>query len=347
MSRSDVDVEAELVMRFSLVQGDWRLGMVFGERTFRWLFSIALIAPALLFNSSLRLMADEDSQEDLQVVPVASGVYAQLGVHEMMSVTNLGSIGNSGFIVGAESVAVIDPGGSPEAGSRLKQAIEKVTDLPVEYLVLTHFHPDHVAGAVAFLDTPHVLAHENYARAMAQRAQFYLDRFSELLPGTVTQVFRLPTQTVPAGETINIDLGDRMLSIEAYPLAHTDNDVTVHDLQTNTLWASDLVFAQRTPSLDGSLGGWLDVMSMLEKRSYSLIVPGHGLPASWSVLAPPQSRYLQVLRDDVREFIAKSTSLSKVLEQHEKQSDGNAQWQLYEAQHGTNLAKTYSELEWE
>lgn len=306
-------------------------------------FTLVLFAAALLWSRCELLMANDD----LNVVPVASGIYFHQGVHEMMSIENLGSIGNSGFIVGEESVAVIDPGGSLEAGRRLRHAIEKVTDLPVEYIVLTHFHPDHVAGAMAFADAPNVIAHEKYTRALAQRAQFYLDRFSALLPGNVAQVFRLPTQIIPAGQTMDIDLGRRTLSVEAYPLAHTDNDLTVHDLQTNTLWVSDLVFAQRTPSLDGSLAGWLEVLTMLDKRDYSLVVPGHGTPAPWSELVAPQIRYLETLRDDVRKYIARGESLSKVLEKHEKQPENDVHWLLYEAQHGTNLAKTYSELEWE
>ncbi len=256
---------------------------------------------------------------EFRITEVASGNYYHQGAHELMSLENLGNIGNSGFIVGSASVAVIDPGGSQEAGRLLKRAIETVTDLPVEYLLLTHFHPDHVAGAMVFSDTPNIIAHEKYSRAMTQRAQFYLDRFSELLPGNVEQVFRLPTQTVSAGQSLEIDLGGRTLSVAAYPLAHTDNDMTVHDQQTNTLWAGDLVFAQRTPSLDGSLTGWLDVLSMLDKRSYSVTVPGHGKPAPWAELVAPQLQYLRALRDSVRILIDQGISLGQVLEQHENE----------------------------
>ena len=299
-----------------------------------------LLAGLLPYRSAL-------ADDALPVVSVANGIYLHQGVHEMMSENNLGEIGNSGFIIGDESVVVIDPGGSLEAGRLFRQAIENVTDLPINYLVLTHFHPDHVSGAMAFADVRNVIAHEKYAGALAQRAQFYLDRFPELLPGNVAQVFRLPTQTIPEGQSVDIDLGDRLLSIEAYPLAHTDNDLTVHDLQTNTLWASDLVFAQRTPALDGSLPGWLQVLSMLEERSYSLVVPGHGSPGLWSELVPPQQLYLELLRDEVRGFIDEGKSLAQVLEQHEERSGNTGQWQLYQDQHGTNLAKSYSELEWE
>jgi len=283
----------------------------------------------------------------LDVTEVASGIFLYQGVHEQMSPANLGGIGNAGFIVGERAVAVIDSGGSPAFGRLLKQTVESLTDLPIEYLVLTHFHPDHAAGSTAFPDVQHVVAHENHAQAMTQRAQFYLDRFDALLPGTVQDVFRLPTEHIAAGKTLQIDLGERILSIEAFPLSHTDNDLAVHDQKTNTLWASDLVFAERTPSLDGSLTGWLSVLAILDERGYELTIPGHGAPGEWSELVAPQRNYLLQLRDQVRELLDRGMPLSEVLARHDASGTSHPSWALYAVQHGSNLAKAYSELEWE
>jgi glyoxylase-like metal-dependent hydrolase (beta-lactamase superfamily II) len=212
---------------------------------------------------------------------------------------------------------------------------------------LTHFHPDHVAGANAFPEVAHVVAHVNHAQAMTQRAQFYLQRFKGILNASAQSVFRVPTLTVTTGQTIDIDLGERRLSIEAFALAHTDNDITVYDHQTNTLWASDLLFSERTPSLDGSLNGWLDVLSSLDKRGYGLTIPGHGAPAPWASLLAPQQGYLLELRDTVRQLLDKGISLSTVLALHDANDTSRTSWVLYAPQHGSNLAKAYSELEWE
>ncbi len=287
------------------------------------------------------------SAEGFPVAEIVNGLYVHEGVHEQMSVENLGAIGNSGFIIGTRSVAVIDPGGSPQAGQLLRSAIRSVTDLPIKYLIFTHFHPDHVAGAVAFKDVENIIAHENYARAISQRAQFYLDRFTQLLPGSVEETFVLPRMTVAVGATLDIDLGERILTIEAHQLAHTDNDITVHDQRSNTLWASDLLFAQRTPSLDGSLIGWSGVLRKLAAREYALAVPGHGKPAVPSELIRPHIHYLEQLEDDVRTMIAEGIALSKVLEDHELNVATDNSWKLFATQHGSNLAKAYSELEWE
>lgn len=285
--------------------------------------------------------------DTIEVREVASGIYMYQGPHELMSITNLGSIGNSGFIIGERSVAVIDPGGGLEFGRRLRKSIEKVTNLPVEHLILTHFHPDHVAGAVAFREVTQIIAHENHARAVTQRAQFYVDRFEDLLPDNVQQAFQLPNVSVPVGQPLEIDLGGRKLVIEAHTLAHTDNDITVHDLQTNTLWASDLLFAQRTPSLDGSLKGWLMVLSELDERNYGLTIPGHGTPGPWSELIAPQASYLNHLHDSVRTMLHDGMALSDVLKNHDASDSQSSDWALFAVQHGSNLSKAYSELEWE
>lgn len=274
---------------------------------------------------------------------ILPGVFVHLGAHEPMDANYSGDIGNSGFIVGNQAVAVIDPGGSDQIGRQLLQAIQSVTDLPVEHVVLTHFHPDHVMGATAFSHVPDIIAHKNYPRAIVQRGEFYAERFSSLFGDNDEKIFTAPTSLV--GKEHSIDLGERTLIVNAYPTGHTDNDLTVIDLQTNTLWASDLVFERRIPSLDGSLTGWLHVLDELGKRKFDMVIPGHGKPGDWASIVLPQLNYLSELKRKVKKQIDQGLALSEVIKQSEESND--KQWVLFDEQHPANLTKAYTELEWD
>src|SRR5712671_1898739 len=96
----------------------------------------------------------------LAVTEIAAGIFVHNGVHEEASSGNKDAIANIGFIVGAEAVAVVDPGGSFEEGAALREAIRTRTAHPIRYVILTHVHPDHIFGAAAFRgDDPDFVGH--------------------------------------------------------------------------------------------------------------------------------------------------------------------------------------------
>ena len=294
----------------------------------------------LAISASPWLLADSST---IDFSEVASGIYLHRGRHEEMKPDNLGDIANIGFIVGSRSVAVIDPGGSPQIGQVMRRAIEATTSLPVSHVIFTHIHPDHIFGSSAFSDIEQVLAHRNFTRALIQRGDFYRNRFSSLLGKTDISPYLKPTVNI--SDKIQIDLGDRLLTIRAHKPAHTDHDLSIFDESTKTLWASDLIFSERIPSLDGSLIGWLEVMNTLAALQPVLVIPGHGKPASWQTVSGPQHRYLTTLITQTRVLLRNNKRLSDALDM--VAGEEQKKWKLFELHHRGNVTRAYTELEWE
>ena len=290
--------------------------------------------------------ATAGAAEPLRLEEVAEGVHVYAGPHEEASLPNLGAIGNAGVVIGRDSVAVIDTGGSPEFGRRLRAGIAALTDLPVAWVITTHAHPDHFFGHAAFdEDGISFAGHRKLARALAVRGPFYFDAFERLV-GAAFEGARIVAPSMEVSDEARIDLGDRVLVLNAWRTAHTDNDLTVLDLRTSTLFAGDLLFVDRLPVVDGSLKGWLDVMSDLRRVPAARVVPGHG-PASvaWPEALDAQERYLRALLDGVRREIAAGGSIESAIGR--VAAEERDRWVTFDANHPRNVTASFTELEWE
>src|SRR5437762_10317891 len=73
-----------------------------------------------------------------QVKPIGPGLYAYISDNDSSS--------NCTFLVGSKGILVVDTGLDATEGEKLLKAIRKVSDLPVQYIVNTHYHPDHQGG---------------------------------------------------------------------------------------------------------------------------------------------------------------------------------------------------------
>ena len=279
---------------------------------------------------------------------VASGVFVHVGKAVALDAPGHDDIANIGFIAGKRCVAVIDTGGSVRIGRALRAAIRRHSSLPVCYVINTHVHVDHVLGNAAFRDDgPRFVGHALLADALIRSRDFFLGNYAADFdaPPTAAEIIG-PDIRVPLGTDLTLDLGERALTLHAWPTAHTDCDLTVYDSRSRTIWTGDLLFIQRTPVLDGSVKGWLSAIESLAGTEVRHVIPGHGPVADDLAAAlAPERRYLQMLLADVSAEVARGEPLQQAIREPDPVEKAN--WVLWEQAHRHNIARAYQELEWQ
>ena len=265
-----------------------------------------------------------------------------------------GDIANIGFVVGSEAVAVIDTGGSYAVGMALKESVRAVTRLPIRYVINTHGHPDHVFGNAAFIDAgpagagtqPQFIGHAMLAQAMSARSDVFVRNLKKQLGEAAVHKSRLIPPSVAVQDRLSLDLGQRKLQLQAWPNAHTNSDLTVLDTASGTLWTGDLLFIERTPSIDGDVKAWLAAIDRLQQLPAVTTIPGHGpVTRDKNGALARQRDYLAALLRDVRVSIGQGTGMSETMATAASAERGR--WQLFDVVNRRNVNLLYPALEWE
>lgn len=305
-----------------------------------------LIALFLLTSCAQAQEKTTASADSFAIENIGNGIYVHHGQHLDIDTGYQGDICNISFVVGSKGVAVIDTGGSLKTGTKLRDAIKNVTDKPILYVINTHVHPDHIFGNAAFLhDKAQFIGHEKLATAMQLRKEAY-DKLNLKYMGDNAKGSEIVLPTIMVKAPIDLDLGDRTLTITPYPTAHTNTDVSVIDSKTSTLFTGDLLFIERTPVLEGDIKGLIAAIDTLKTYPVKQVVPGHGpFTKDWVTALNNEQRYLNAVLTDIRANIKAGKTMGEAMDT--AAAGERDKWLLFDIANRRNVNTLYPALEFE
>jgi len=222
---------------------------------------------------------------------------------------------NAGFIIGDDSVLVVDTFEREAAAKQLLAEIRKLTPLPVKYVVNTHYHLDHVAGNAVFEQAGAVImAQRNVAGWIhTENLKFF---GKNIKPEQKSMVEALASPNIVYDNGIDVFLGTREIVVHVFP-GHTGGDSMVMIPDAKVVFCGDLFWRTTLPNLiDASTDKWMATLEDLQKPALStgtVYVPGHGDPGDVHDLAAFRG-YLSDVRDWVQKRISEGKSGDGLIE---------------------------------
>ena len=183
-----------------------------------------------------------------------------------------------GAIVGDDGVLIVDTRASHEQARELISDLTTLTDLPVRWVVNTHYHWDHCWGNALFRSAE-LWGHDNTRLALLERGEAARDMVIEQAPVEFHDAFRR-VEIVPPVHTfsdrVSLDVG-RAVDLRYHGRGHTDSDITVG--VAGVLFAGDLVEEAAPPAFGDSFPlEWPGTLDGLLELVDGPVVPGHGDP---------------------------------------------------------------------
>jgi glyoxylase-like metal-dependent hydrolase (beta-lactamase superfamily II) len=234
---------------------------------------------ALLVLLVFSLSVSYATETVMKLIQVAPQSYYVEGVSALGSQENKNFISNAGVVIAPEGVVVIDALGSPALAEMLVAEIKKLTPKPIQHVIVTHYHADHVYGLQVFADLgAKIIAQENGREYLnSDTAKLRLQASKEELAPWVNEQTRLVEATRWVSQDETLQLSGMTFQLLMMGPAHTPDDLAVFVPEQNVLFAGDLVFRGRIPFVGtADSAGWIKSLDRLLSVQAKTIVPGHG-----------------------------------------------------------------------
>jgi glyoxylase-like metal-dependent hydrolase (beta-lactamase superfamily II) len=258
---------------------------------------------------------------------------------------------NSGVIVGDDAVMVVDAQATPVMAQEVIARVRKVTDKPIRYVLLTHYHAVRVLGASAYAGAD-IIASDVTRGLIVERGKQDMDSEIGRFPRLFRAVESIPGLTWPTitfPEQMSVWLGRREVRILHLGRAHTAGDVVAAVPDAGVVFSGDLVEYQSACYCgDAHFTDWPETLERLAELRPKALVPGRG-----AALAVPDKvadgihmtrEFLSTLYGSVSESVAKGRSLKEAFDAAREVMDPKfSTYAIYEHCLPFNVSRAYDE----
>ena len=238
---------------------------------------------------------------------------------------------NTGVIIGDDGVMIIDATATPVAAQGVIKKIREITDLPIKYVVLTHYHAVRVLGASGYKSEglEQIIASQDTWDLIVERGQQDMDSEIGRFPRLFQAVESVPGLTWPTmtfqGE-MSVWLGKLEVKIKQVGRGHTKGDTIVYLPSQNICFSGDLVEADAACYTgDAYLADWPQTLDNLAAMQFDKLIPGRG-PALMTPEAVQKGLaytrdFVSTLYQSAQEAVAQGMDLNATMQHTRKAMD--------------------------
>jgi glyoxylase-like metal-dependent hydrolase (beta-lactamase superfamily II) len=260
---------------------------------------------------------------------------------------------NSGIIVGDDGVIVVDAQATPAMAGQVIERVRQVTDKPIKYVVLSHYHAVRVLGASAY-KAQEIIASDTCRAMIVERGQEDWDseygRFPRLFRGAEA-IPGLTWPTLTFKRSMTLYLGKRRVDIVHLGRAHTAGDIIVHVPDANVVFSGDIVeYKSACYCGDAHFTNWPGTLARLASFKAEALVPGRG-NALTSVDEVAEGialtgQFLRDLYEPVQRGVARGASLKECFDTATAAMRPKyGSWPIFEHCQPFNIARAYDEAQ--
>ena len=243
---------------------------------------------------------------------VSENIWCFFGKTEVPSKENGGFMANSCYIKAKDSYILIDTGANYNFAKQAYEAMQKIEDLKVSTIIITHEHDDHWMGNSFYKDRFNSIIYapksinENYNENSKPRIFEILDK-NEM---ENTKVIK--ADVVVSDEKV-INISDKTIKIIPTKLtAHTKDDLIVYLLDEKVIFTGDIIMNQRvTSNRDGSVIGTLKAIDLINSYDWNTLIAGHGTITDKKA-TDFTTKYFTLLKTRVLEAIEAGTTADEI-----------------------------------